>query len=72
MKELVLCATQRCGSTMITEDMRNTGVLGNPQEWFLRWNLAGVQDTDWKVALEELFARATGVNGVMAVKVMMN
>jgi LPS sulfotransferase NodH len=32
MTEIILCATQRCGSTMVIEDMRNTGVLGMPEE----------------------------------------
>jgi LPS sulfotransferase NodH len=71
MTDLVLCATQRCGSTMIIEDMRNTGVLGQPEEWFVPWR-ADKQDVDWRVALESVRKRATGSNGVMAVKVMAN
>jgi LPS sulfotransferase NodH len=71
MTDLILCATQRCGSTMIIEDMRNTGVLGEPEEWFVPWK-AEKKDVDWRKALEQVRKRATGINGVMAIKVMAN
>lgn len=71
MNTIVLCATQRCGSTMIAEDMRNTGVLGNPEEWFIPWD-AEKMDIDWSQTLKSLVRRATGDNGICAVKVMAN
>jgi len=56
---------------MVVEDMRNTGVLGVPEEWFLSWD-PDKAGADWKEALAGLQKRATGQNGVMAVKVMAN
>jgi len=56
---------------MIIEDMRNTGVLGEPEEWFVSWK-AEKKEVDWKKALEAVRKRATGENGVMAIKVMAN
>lgn len=71
MSQIILCATQRCGSTMIVEDMRNTGAMGQPEEWFIPWT-PDKQDVVWKDALDNLRKRATTDNGVMAVKVMAN
>lgn len=68
---IVLCATQRCGSTMIVEDMRNTEVLGRPEEWFIGWTPEKT-DVDWSKALKNLKTKASGENGVSAVKVMAN
>ena len=56
---------------MIVEDMRNTGVLGVPEEWFIPWNPNDL-DIDWKRDLAEIRTRASGQNGVMSVKVMAN
>lgn len=56
---------------MIIEDMRNTGVLGTPEEWFVPWSPEKI-DIDWKDALNGVEKRATGSNGVMAIKVMAN
>lgn len=71
MVEIVLCATQRCGSTMVVEDMRNTNVLGRPEEWFIPWD-PSKEDVDWKEALVNLRRRATDDTGTLAVKVMAN
>lgn len=71
MPEIILCATQRCGSTMILEDMRNTDVLGQPEEWFIPWD-PDKEDANWKAALQGVKKRATGANGVMSIKVMAN
>ncbi len=71
MKDIVLCATQRCGSTMVVEDMRNTGVMGQPEEWFIPWDPAK-NTTNWEKALSSVRKRATGENGVLAIKVMAN
>lgn len=71
MREIVLCATQRCGSTMIVEDMRNTGVLGKPEEYFIPWDPEKT-DVDWKATLESVRQRGRSDNGVMSVKVMAN
>ena len=67
--DIVLCATQRCGSTLIVEDMRNTEVLGQPKEWFLSW-LRPVKEADWSKSLQDVYAKATGKNDVSAIKIM--
>lgn len=66
---LILCATQRCGSTMIMEDMRNTGVLGQPEEWFLPWDPANTA-VDWADALQSVLRRASDAQGGQAIKIM--
>lgn len=71
MTEIILCATQRCGSTMVIEDMRNTGVLGMPEEWFIPWQ----QDRsgeDLTASLASIRKRARTANGISAIKVMAN
>lgn len=69
--QIILCATQRSGSTMIIEDMLNTGVLGNPEEWFIPWDPAKTH-INWQEDLVGVKRRASGENGVMAIKVMAN
>jgi len=71
MLDIILCATQRCGSTLVVEDMRNSGVLGQPEEWFIPWDPAK-PDHDWKAAFDSVHRRARGENGVTAVKIMAN
>lgn len=56
---------------MIVEDMRNTGVLGMPEEWFLPWTPEKTEVV-WPDAFASVRRRATSENGVMAVKVMAN
>jgi LPS sulfotransferase NodH len=56
---------------MIVEDMRNTGVLGNPKEWFVPW-ASPKEDMNFKQAFAGLLRRATGENDVAAIKVMAN
>lgn len=68
---IVLCATQRCGSTMIVEDMRNTGILGCPEEWFVPWNPEKT-NVNWSSAFASVVKRSTGDNGISSVKVMAN
>lgn len=69
--DIVLCATQRCGSTLVVEDMRNTGVLGRPEEWFIPWK-SHKTGQNWKAALAGIHKRARSENGVTAVKIMAN
>ncbi|WP_438363060.1 Stf0 family sulfotransferase [Nioella halotolerans] len=67
----MVCATQRCGSTLFLEDMRNIGILGMPEEYFISW-IDGPQDQDWRKKLQELHDKARSANGVTAVKIMAN
>lgn len=69
--DIILCATQRCGSTLILEDMRNTGRLGQPEEWFIPWDPAKT-DVDWAANLDGVRRRATDETGVSAIKIMAN
>jgi len=71
MTDIILCATQRCGSTMIVEDMRNTGVLGCPEEWFIPWQ-KDLSSEDLTASLASIRRRASSDNGVCAIKVMAN
>ena len=69
MTDIILCATQRCGSTMIVEDMRNTGVLGRPEEWFIPWQ-KDLSGEDPAASLAAIRQRASSENGICAIKVM--
>lgn len=66
-KQIVVCATQRSGSTMICEDLTNAG-LGRPEEWFLSWNPEARMN--WAAELETVKARGTTPNGIFAAKLM--
>jgi len=70
-KSIILCATQRCGSTMICEDMRNTKILGMPEEHFLPWDISK-PISNWEPHLEGVYRRGSSENGVFAVKIMAN
>lgn len=70
-KLIIICATQRSGSTMVVEDMRNTQVLGNPEEYFIPWDPEN-DSVDWLNCLESIAKRASSSNGVVAIKVMSN
>ncbi len=68
---IILCATQRCGSTLVVEDMRNSGQLGNPEEWFISWDPDN-STRNWQEQLTGVLDRATDSFGTAAVKVMAN
>lgn len=67
-KLIILCATQRCGSTMIVDDFRGTGVLGKPEEYFIPWT-AGNIENPIKVFQDILKISKTD-NNVSTIKVM--
>lgn len=69
--KIVICATQRCGSTLFIEDILNTEILGRPKEHFLPW-LREPLSADWALKLNELYSISSSNNGVMSVKVMAN
>ena len=69
MVDIIICATQRCGSTMFIEDMFNTGLLGRPEEYFLPWK-PGAWEVRTQAALARIRERATTANGVFAAKIM--
>ena len=70
----MICATPRSGSTLLCEALRNTGLAGNPDEYFgpmhvARWTekWQTQSETDY---LEKVMAHGSGENGVWGVKVM--
>ena len=69
-KLIILCSTQRCGSTMIVSDFRSTNKLGLPEEYFIPWK----PDTtnDWYKAYERILQTSSTENGVSCIKVMAN
>lgn len=69
MVDIIICATQRCGSTMFIEDMFNTGQLGRPEEYFLPWK-QGSWEIRTMAALARMRDKATTDNGIFAAKIM--
>ena len=70
-REIVICATQRSGSTLLCEDIRATGHLGLPNEHFLPC-LNKLEAADWHERLAADRTKFSTPNGVYAVKVMMS
>lgn len=67
-KQIVLCATQRCGSTFIVEDVQSTDVMGAPREYFIGWKKGA--DRQWAQNFDAIVKKATTANGVAAYKIM--
>lgn len=67
-KKIIVCATQRCGSTMICEDLLNSG-FGRPNEWFNSW--PHTMARDWQAEFKTIKEKGTA-NGIFAVKIMAN
>jgi len=69
-REIVICATQRCGSTLLCNDLANNG-LGRPEELFLPVinNFEAHKDRD---IMPDVIRRGSSENGVFAVKIMAN
>lgn len=67
-KKILICTTQRSGSTMICDDMQRVG-LGRPNEHFYSWGDPG--ERDWSAVYADL-ARDATANGIQASKIMAN
>ncbi|CDT39221.1 conserved hypothetical protein [Vibrio coralliirubri] len=67
-KLVIICATQRCGSTMIVDDFRSTGVLGYPEEYFIPWTSRKLDQpiNNYNKILEN----SKTANGVSSIKIM--
>ena len=70
----MICATPRSGSTLLCEALRNTGLAGNPDEYFGpmhvdRWNKKWHTNSE-RDYLEKVIAQGQGENGVWGGKVM--
>lgn len=70
-KKIVLCATQRCGSTLLCEDMRNTQVLGYPEEYYIPWDVLK-PNKNWERNFKNQNRNRVTENGVFSAKVMLN
>jgi len=57
---------------MVCEDMRNTRVLGKPEEYFIRWHAELTPDMPWETFFESTLNFGNGNNGVRSVKIMAN
>jgi trehalose 2-sulfotransferase len=75
----VICAVQRTGSFLLCEALKNTGLAGFPEEYFL--NGEGWEDHPWARQhgvisrtdyLNLVFEQGTSPNGVFGTKVMWN
>jgi LPS sulfotransferase NodH len=75
----VICAVQRSGSFLLCEALKNTGLAGSPEEYFL--NGEGWEDQSWarqhgvlsrRDYLNLVFEKGTSSNGVFGTKVMWN
>ena len=75
MKKLLILSTQRSGSTMICDDIASTGVLGQPNEYFIKpidlW-YANKNKSNVVEIINEIPFKSSSSNGVQAVKIMSN
>lgn len=69
-REVVICATQRCGSTLLCNDLANNGI-GSPEEYFLSVarDFEAHKDRD---IVADVIQRKPSENGIVAVKIMAN
>lgn len=70
----LICATPRCGSSLLCDALDNTGVAGHPDEWFWnepdnaeRWELENYVYSDY---LQAVLHHGSTPNGVFGAKVM--
>lgn len=73
-KLIVLCATQRCGSTMVVEDLRNTNEMGIPEEYFISWSkkIENERNIDWNQRFTSILKKSESANNVSCFKIMAN
>ncbi len=69
-KKVIICATQRCGSTLLCNDLFNNNV-GIPEEYFLG-PINSRDKIPSKEILREITKSATSLNGIFAIKLMSN
>lgn len=70
-KHIVICATQRSGSTLLCEDMRATRRLGRPNETFIPI-IEKAAPADFAATLEAFENKFIAKDGLFAIKVMMS
>ncbi len=74
MINYIICATPRSGSTLLCEALRNSGLAGNPDEYFgsmhvERWTEKWQTHSE-KEYLDKVIAYGRGGNGVWGIKIM--
>jgi trehalose 2-sulfotransferase len=70
----LICATNRSGSFLLCEALKNTGIAGNPEEYFWRGDEPFWKDR-WRVSdygdyLMKAIEQGTSLNGVFGAKIM--
>jgi LPS sulfotransferase NodH len=70
----LICATPRCGSTMLCEALKNTSVAGYPDEYFYHYQKLNLSQR-WALLFysdyfERILHKGTTPNGVFGVKMM--
>ncbi|MEM7333194.1 MAG: Stf0 family sulfotransferase [Chloroflexota bacterium] len=81
-KSIIVCAVQRSGSSLLCEALKNTGLAGVPEEYFLCDENGPVWETGWWAKqhgvtnrhehIELVKEKGTTSNGVFATKLMWN
>lgn len=75
MKKLLILSTQRSGSTMVCNDIASTGVLGQPNEYFIKpielWHTSK-NKAEIIEAINNISLKSASGNGVQAIKIMSN
>lgn len=66
---IILCATQRSGSTLVCEDLRNNR-LGLPEEYFIQF--IDKDEVDVEKMINSVRTRGTDEDGFFSVKIMSN
>lgn len=74
MKQIIIFATQRSGSTMVCDDIAGTNKLGRPSEYFIKViNSIGIFDEEnMKEKIITALKKGSTDNGISAVKIMSN
>lgn len=68
MKKLVICATQRSGSTMLCKELESTSVLGRPKEAYINPIIDDSKSA--QEFIDRIWQQGSSENGVFAVKIM--
>jgi trehalose 2-sulfotransferase len=74
IKSYLICATPRSGSSLLCEALRNTGLAGNPDEYFgpmhvERWNERWQTHSEIEY-LEKAISYSKGATNVISMKIM--
>ncbi|TXH66875.1 MAG: hypothetical protein E6Q85_09820 [Thiothrix sp.] len=68
MRKIVICATQRSGSTMLCKELEATTVLGRPQEIYINPQVTNLHEA--QSFIKKIMQKCQSSNEVFAVKIM--